>query len=345
LLLFLGAGALTLMPATGWFISRTGTRKVILLSAFVIAATLPLLLVMNSPVPAGIMLFVFGAGIGSIDVAMNAHAVQVQHVSGKPMMSSFHGLFSVGGLFGALGIGLLIKAGLSPVAAAVCVSALLALIGLNQYGRLFNAETERAVIARFSETSASENYSRLSWLNGRVLFLGAMCFAVFLSEGAVLDWGAIFLRDHNGLDEALSGVGYAAFSIAMAFMRLTGDRIISKFSSRRVVIAGSLAAAAGFLLIVVTSWLPLSLLGFIFIGLGAANIVPVFFSEGGRIKNVASTTAIPAITTMGYAGQLAGPALLGLVADQWSLQIAFVATGLLLLIVAIAYGLRKNDAL
>src|SRR5690606_20299599 len=134
-------------------------------------------------------------GIGPIDVAMNAHGAQVQNLYGRPIMSSLHGSFSAGWLVGALGLGALVKMGLPPLYAAVGISALLLLITASQYRYFLDYHTERQVIAQYTETKGStgERKSRFPWLTGSVIFLGVMCFSVFLSEGAMLDWSAVFL--------------------------------------------------------------------------------------------------------------------------------------------------------
>jgi predicted MFS family arabinose efflux permease len=341
LLLLLGAGAIAMMPVSGILAHRYGTRIVIRYSAIIMALTLPLLLLINSPIWMGLALFIFGGAVGTVDVAMNAHGVQVQNSSEKPIMSSLHGLFSVGGLFGALGLGFLMKLGLSPIAAAISIAILLIAIVSWNYQFLFDVHIEKELIRKFSNETEQVKLKGISWLKGSIIFLGLMCFSVFLSEGAMLDWSAVFLDENKGINPEMAGVGYAAFSIAMATMRLLGDKIVSHLSGKTVVIGGSIIAASGIFLAILTPWIATSLLGFVLLGIGAANIVPVFFSEGGRIKNVPATIAIPAISTMGYAGQLAGPALLGFIAYQFSLNIAFAFIGVLMLIVAIAYGLRK----
>jgi len=342
MLLLLGAGAITMMPVSGLFIHRFGSRIVILCASLLMAFVLPLLLIITSPVWMGAALFVFGSAVGTVDVAMNAHGVQVQNRFGKPIMSSLHGLFSVGGLLGSLGLGFLMKLGLAPITAAISISVLLILIVSVKYSSLFNSVMEKAVLTDFSENTQTAAASGFSWLTGSVLFLGAMCFAVFLSEGAMLDWSAVFLLENRGIEEELAGVGYAAFSIAMATMRLLGDKLISRLNGKIVVVRGSLVAAAGLFLVVLTPWVVTSLLGFILLGLGAANIVPVFFSEGGRLKNISPAVSIPAITTMGYAGQLAGPAILGFIAFHFSLPVALSFCGFLLLLVAITYAMRRE---
>lgn len=342
LLLFLGGGALTMMPLSGIFIRKMGSRKVIAVSVLATALLLPWLLVISNIYLMAAALFAFGCGIGTVDVAMNAHGVQVQNIYDKPIMSSLHGLFSVGGLFGSLGLGFLMKIGLEPIVAAISISVLLILLLIIQFKNLFTYEAEREIILKFSHVDEKKSANnRFEWLNSTILILGLMCFIVFLSEGAMLDWSAVFLRDTKDVDAELAGIGYAAFSVAMAVMRLTGDSLISKLNSKIIVIGGSIIAAVGIFILIFSPWIPLYLLGFILLGMGAANIVPVFFSEGGRISGVSPTVSIPAITTMGYAGQLAGPALLGFIAHHFSLTVAFESIALLFIVVAVIYTFRK----
>lgn len=342
LLLFLGGGALVMMPVSGILAGRFGSRIVILCSALVIALILPLLLVLSSDIAMAAALMLFGAGIGSIDVAMNAHAVQVQNLYGRPIMSSLHGLYSVGGLLGALGLGLLIKAGLEPIPAAIGIAVLLVVIAVSQFKYLFSFPEEKAVIARFyTPADNSTPVARYSWLRGSVLFLGLLCFAVFLAEGAVLDWSAVFLRDNKGITPEFAGAGYAAFSVAMAFVRLTGDKLVERWNNKIMVIVGSLIAALGFAITIISPGIYGVLSGYILLGVGAANIVPIFFSDAGRLPGIPPTVSIPVVTTLGYGGALAGPALLGIVAHQYSLPIAFACLVVLLVLVAVAYLFRK----
>lgn len=332
LLLLLGAGAITMMPLGSIFIQRYGSRIVMLVSGIFIALCLPFLLMISNSVLMGMVLFAFGASIGIIDIAMNAYAVQLQKLYNKPIMSSIHGLFSVGGLLGSIGLGFLIQAGLSPIAAEVSIAILLLLTVGWQYKYLLEGKVETQV----------KSGSSFSWLRKSVVFLGILCLIVFLAEGAMLDWSAVFLKENRGVAIEWAGIGYAAFSIAMAIMRLVGDRIVSRLNARKVVVFGSLLSAFGLLLAVLTPWLLTALAGFILLGIGAANIVPIFFSDGGRIKGVSAAVAIPAITTLGYAGQLVGPAALGYIAKQFSLPIAIGFTGILMLFVAVSYALKPS---
>jgi predicted MFS family arabinose efflux permease len=296
----------------------------------VVALFLPLLLLATSSYMLAATLFLFGAGVGSIDVSMNAQAVLVQERFGKHIMSSFHGMFSLGGLLGSFGLGFLIKAGLSPSVAAVSISLLLVLISVTQVKHLLPHSEEHKI------ESGSFVLPK-----GPVLVLGLMCFIVFLAEGSLLDWSAVFLQFSRNFDPSLSGVGYAAFSVAMAVMRLTGDNIIHRLGPAKVVLYGSLLAATGFLIAVLTPWAIAAIFGFVLVGLGAANVVPVFFTAAGRIPNVPPSIALPAVTTLGYAGQLAGPAMIGFLAEVTSLPVALGFVGMSLFVVAFTY--RQRD--
>src|SRR5690606_12189953 len=306
---------------------RFGSRRVMLLGGVSLSLILPVLLLLNNPIAMGVALFLFGASIGAIDIAMNEQAIRVQRLYGRHIMSSFHGFFSVGGLFGALGLGALIKVGLSPLTAAVSISCLLLAIVLTQYKHLLPFE------AKDKQTGSRQ----FRWPKSSVLYLGMMCFIVFLAEGAMLDWSAVFLQFNRNCDLAWSATGYVAFSVARAVMRLTGDRLMNKFSPQQMVIYGSLVAAAGLLLAVGLPWRGAAIGGFILVGLGCANIVPVFFSAAGNMPHTPVHIALPTITTIGYAGQLAGPALLGIIAHALSLPFALAFVAGLLFIVAVSY--------
>jgi predicted MFS family arabinose efflux permease len=355
LLLMLGLGAIAMMPVSGYLSHKFGTRIVILISGLVAAIMLPMLLLISTPIAIGAALFVFGAGIGTIDVAMNAQGIHVQHAYGKQIMSSLHGLFSVGGLCSSLGIGALIKVGLNPVAAAVAIAILLVLILVYNYSRLFDKAMEQRyatagannkdhVSSTAPKAGEQSNGIKNNKFSFAVIYLGLACFVVFLSEGAILDWSALFLRESKNIGIEFAGVGYAAFSIAMATMRLLGDKIVERLSGKLVVSIGGLVGALGLFLAVATPWLATALAGFVLLGIGVANVVPVFFSEAGKIKGMASSIAITIISTMGYAGQLAGPAMLGFIAYHYSLRTALAIVAVLLCAVAIGYSFKKEKA-
>lgn len=325
-LLSMGGGAILAMPFIGPIIQKTGSRIIILVSSIVTAAILPLLTLVDTPLLLGIGLFIFGAAIGSLDVAMNAQAVVVQERMKKPVMSSFHGMFSVGGLSGAMIFGLLVLLDLSPLMSATLIAAALILVSVLFYKHFLdhsNNEEKEAFAFRLPK--------------GPVIMLGVFCFIVFLAEGAMLDWSALFLREDRNFSLSMSGVGYAVFSVSMAAMRFTGDRLVHRYGTNKIIFWGAIAAAAGLLIAVMLPFQAAALGGFFLIGIGAANIVPVLFSAAGKADRQAPELALAAVTTMGYAGQLAGPALIGFVAHITTLPIALGLMAAPLLLVALTY--------
>ena len=326
ILLCLGAGAMTIMPFTGSLINKFGSRIIMLIAALMIAAVLPLLLFASTSISLAVSLYLFGIAIGAIDVSMNAQAVIIQERTGKYIMSSFHGLFSLGGLIGSLGLGFFLGLGLSSTVAIFSISGLLILISLSQYSNLLPHSEEKKV-----------DTAMLIIPKGRVLVLGLMCFVAFLAEGAILDWSAVFLQFHRNFTESTSGIGFAAFSVAMATMRISGDKLIHRFSSQKVVLYGSVIAAIGILSAIIIPFGIATIIGFVLVGIGCANIVPVFFSTAGNLPDMSPSASIAGVTTLGYIGQLAGPALLGFVAELTSLPLALGSVSILLLIVAFTF--------
>lgn len=321
LLLCLGVGSMVAMPLAGALASRFGCRRVLVASTVLISLTLPLLATLSSVPPLVVALFAFGAGLGSLDCVMNIQAVIVERAGSRPMMSGFHGLFSVGGIIGAGGVSGLLSVGASPRVAMLFITAAIVGALIKAAPHLLPYGGERAGPA-------------FAIPHGIVLFIGLLCFIMFLAEGAVLDWSAIFLTSLRGVMPSYGGLGYAAFALSMMVGRLAGDAVVRQLGGALVVVIGSLCAAAGlFLAALCPAWVA-GILGFALMGAGCSNIVPVLYTAVGRQKIMPEHVAIPAITTLGYAGILIGPAAIGVVAQIGSLSIAFLAVGLLLVGVA-----------
>jgi predicted MFS family arabinose efflux permease len=286
-----------------------------------LCVTLPFLAAVSSPLILAAALFAFGAGLGAADASMNIQAVIVERESGRSMMSGFHGLFSLGGIVGAAIMTALLGAAISPLAATLCVAAamIVALAGTASHLLPYARRREGPIFA---------------FPRGIVLFIGVLCFVAFLAEGAILDWAAIFLTAVRGVQPAYGGLGYAAFSLTMTIGRLSGDRIVRHYGGTNVITFGGLCAAAGFALATLVPAWASALIGYALIGVGCSNIVPVLYSCVGRQSVVPEHIAVPAITTLGYAGILAGPAAIGFVAHLASLSAAFQIVAILLVGVA-----------
>jgi len=328
LLLCLGLGSIIAMPATGVMAARRGARPLILLGGFGLIGTLPLLALAGSPLTLGVGLFVFGASLGTIDVAMNVHGADVEGKERRPLMSNFHAHWSIGGFFGAGLMTLLLSLSVPvPVCAAVGAAATLVamLLARPRFLSIAGKAPEPFVFPR-----------------GIVLLFAVLAGITFLVEGAVLDWGALLIIDQGLTPPERAGIGYILFSIAMLIARLTGDRLVAQIGGMATLILGGFVTTVGIATVLAATFVPLALFGFILIGLGAANLVPVLFSAAGRQKIMPPGIAIAAVTTTGYAGILLGPALIGFVSDASSLVIAFwILAGLILTVPASAIWVAR----
>ena len=323
LLLCVGIGSLVTMPASGTAAERFGCRRVLLTAGTLFAMMLLGLSVVDVLPLAVVLLLLFGASMGAIDTVVNIAAVLVEQASGKRLMSGFHGFWSVGGFVGAGLFGLWVgTVGLTPWASTVIAAAIIAAVmlvarsGLLPYG-------------------GGGGGALIAIPRGIVAFIGAIACIAFLVEGAVMDWGGVFLTTVRGMDMAMAGTGFAIFSAAMLVMRLTGDAIVSRLGQRAVVLGGTLCTMLGFLGVIYAPGAAMYL-GFFAIGVGAANVVPVFYSLLGRQDVMPLSTAVPAVSTLGYLGVLMGPAAIGFLAHAIGIADAFL---FLALLVAVEMGI------
>ena len=322
-LLCLGIGSLLAMPVSGVVSTRHGCRKVLMVCGVALCACLPLLASVQNVFTLAAALFFFGAMIGIFDCVMNIQAVIVERDSKRPLMSGFHGFFSLGGLLGAATTSTIMDLGVSPFAtvSAIALAGVLLLMGIRRHVLPYGNPAEGPPFAL---------------PRGEVLFLGMLCMTVFLVEGSMMDWSAVMLAENHGMPVAQAGYGFAAFSLTMTFGRLTGDRIVARVGRRSVVTVGGLLAMGGILLATLLPLWQAALLGYAMVGLGCSNIVPVLFTAVGRQTSMPQSVAVPAMSTLGYAGVLAGPAAIGFIAHHSSLPLAFLLVSALMLFVAIS---------
>jgi len=324
LLLCLGAGSVAAMPITGILCARLGSRPVILAGGYGTALFLPLLAIFDRPASLAAALLAFGAALGSLDVAMNLHAVDVERILGRPLMSGFHALFSIGGFAGAGFMTFMLSSHVSPFRSTIIAAILVALAMALATRHLLRTKDEKQgpffVMPR-----------------GIVLVIALLACIAFLVEGALLDWSALLLVSTRIVSAARGGIGYMLFSIAMTVGRLSGDRVTAKFGNRKVFLLSGLAAVAGFAVLLASHYRLLALSGFVLIGLGAANVVPTLFRRAGTQQEMPASLALAAATGAGYAGVLAGPALVGFIAHSVGLRGAFMALALLMCLVPLLY--------
>ena len=310
LLLCIGVGSLLTMPLSGALAMRLGCRRVVMTASILFAAILLLVSCVDALSLAVPIVLIFGAVMGCIDVVVNIVAVLVEKGIGRRIMSGMHAFWSLGGFVGAglygVWVGLL---GLTPFQSTAIAAGLILLL--------------TAVYGRHLIPYGGGGGALLALPRGLIVFVGMTAFIAFLSEGAVMDWGGVYLTTVRGMDLALAGTGYSVFSAAMLTMRFLGDRVVQRIGALLVAVGGALLAFGGILLVMFAPVDALLYAGFFAIGIGSANIVPVFFSLMGRQNVMPVSAAVSAVSTMGYLGILAGPAAIGFVSSLTTLQTAF----------------------
>ena len=323
LLLCLGIGSVIAMLLTGVLSTRYGSKPIVLAGGFGLAIVLPLLSIAGTPWTLGLSLFAFGAALGSIDVAINIHAIEVEHAAKRPLMSGFHALFSIGGFAGSALMTLLLSNHLGPLPSSLICSVLMLIAMVLAWPRLLR-------------TVQPHQGPLLVMPRGIVLLLAALTAVTFLVEGAMLDWGALLLVGAGLVPAAQGGVGYMLFSIAMTAGRFCGDALVTRVGDHAPLFWGSLVAVAGVAVLLIAPVAVVAMAGFILIGLGASNLVPVLFRRAGTQTTMPVGLAVAAITTSGYSGILVGPAGVGLLAKFWGLPTAFWMLAALLCLVTLS---------
>ena len=310
LLLCIGVGSLLTMPLSGALAMRLGCRRVVMTASILFAAILLLVSCVDALSLAVPIVLIFGAVMGCIDVVVNIVAVLVEKGIGRRIMSGMHAFWSLGGFAGAglygVWVGLL---GLTPFQSTAIAAGLILLLTV--------------VFGRHLIPYGGGGGALLALPRGIIVFVGMTAFIAFLSEGAVMDWGGVYLTTVRGMDLALAGTGYSVFSAAMLTMRFLGDCVVQRIGALSVAVGGALLAFGGILLVMFAPVDALLYVGFFAIGIGSANIVPVFFSLMGRQNVMPVSAAVSAVSTMGYLGILAGPAAIGFVSSLTTLQTAF----------------------
>jgi predicted MFS family arabinose efflux permease len=321
LILLFGAGAVSAMAWAGHLIARHGSKFVT--SLFALTGSFGLLLVALAPnVPvAAITMFLFGGMIGAMDVSMNANAVTAEKMLGRAIMSSSHGFWSLGGFVGG-GLGGIAIQSYGHLVHAVLVTAVAIVLV---------AVSLRHVVA--DAPTPQEHRRFILPRSPAVYLLGLMALLCMNSEGAVLDWGALYMRQELGADIATAGFAYAAFAGTMAAMRFLGDAVRNRFGAVATFRISALVAAAGMLAAGIAPWSWLVIAAFAVSGLGIANMVPILFSAAGNQPGVSSGAGMSVVTTMGYSGILAAPSLIGFVGERTGFSPVFVAIALLLVLV------------
>ncbi len=324
-----GIGALCAMPAAGGLLRRFGSRGVAIVAGLLFPALLTLAILLPSvPLLVGV-LFLVGFNAAGMDVAMNAHAVLVEALLKRRTVSLFHAVFSVGCFAGA-GIQSVLMARHIPDSILVPVfGAVLLSMTLAAAPSLLPKRLEQAQHAREHAAPGPPPRKGLRGLlpahlpHPRLLLLGVLCFSTMVTEGAMGDWSALYLRVVHRLASGTAGYGYTCFAGMMVLGRFSGDAIVARIGELRAIRFGGLLSAAGAAMILLLHPLAWVLLGFTLMGAGVANASPVLYRTAGTLPGFAPGEGIATAVGVGYAGLLVGPPLLGFLAHGAGLPSIF----------------------
>lgn len=330
LLLCIGVSAFIIMPIAGFLGQRFGCKRVMIVGSMGMALTVVGISLFPNIWLCAILLALLGIFMGTLDVNMNVNAVIVEKIAKRRLMSGMHAFWSIGCFVSAGLFSLLAKLGLS----AVIIASIHCLI---IFGVLLICGKS------FLNYKGVSNEKIIAIPRGIVILFGILACISFLGEGAVMDWSGVFLTEIKSVELSLAGVGYAIFSVAMLVVRLIGDKIVQILGEQKTVIWGTLLSGIGFFAVIFIDEFYLLPLGFIFIGLGAANIVPVLYSLLKHQHDMPINNAVTAITSMGYTGVILGPAVLGFIAHGFGITSVFILLGILFCLqVIIAHKVFKK---
>ncbi len=334
-LLALAAGALIAMPIAGQLLNRRSSSGMVRIGGLVEPLLLMLPLLAPSPLTLALALLLLGLANGLLDISMNAHGGAIERRYARPIMSSLHAAWSLGGLGGA---------GLAAVGNAVGVDPRLQMVAIG-LALLALGLAAGPWLGTVTAQTTSGSSDGLVLPSRRALLLGGLAVALMLAEGAMIDWSALYLHHNLALSASVAAAGYAAFAAGMALGRLTGDALNKALGAAQLLRGGSAVGAVvlGGLLVIgqpVVALPALALLGF-----GIANGVPLLFSAAGRLPGIAPAPALATVSTVGYGGLLLGPPLIGFLASATSLPDALGLCAVLLAIVALTASRIAGSAL
>lgn len=335
-LLGLAVGAIAAFPFAGRLIGDFGSARVTMAFGLALALTLPpLAFAPNLPL-LFLALVLAGASNGGMDVSMNAQGVEVERVWQRPILNSMHGFFSLGGFAGA---------GVGAGAAALDLGPRPHFLLITVLGVAALLWARTALIPDDPSAHAGERAPVYALPPRAMIPLGLVVACAAIGEGAMGDWSALYLRDSLEAGPGVAALGFAAFSVAMLGGRFTNDALVARFGPERILRVGGAIAAGGLALGLLVNTVPAVMLGFAAVGLGLAGVFPLGFSAAADQPGIARGRSVAAVATMGYTGFLAGPPLLGWVAELTSLRLALGIVVLLAAAIVVLAGVTRRPAL
>jgi len=312
ILLCLPVGLLTSLPIAGFLVAKYGSRVVVILAAVLYAVTLPLLGSATSATLLMITLFVFGFGGNMLNISINTQAVGTESLYQKPIMASFHGIWSLAGFTGAAVGTLMVRLRVLPAYHFLCIAVLAGLILFIFSGSLLQKDVNH-----------NEKQPIFAKPDKSIINFGLIAFCSMICEGAMFDWSGIYFLKIVRPGAAWVTVGYTAFMCTMATGRFVGDWVAYKLGMKRMLQLSGSMTAGGLLLAVCFPQFITATIGFLIVGAGVSSVIPMIYSAAGKSKRMSPGVAIAAVSTIGYLGFLFGPPFIGFIAQATSLRLSF----------------------
>lgn len=332
ILLALPAGQLLTMPFSGRAVTRFGSKYVLRIAIIGYIISLTNIGLVQAPWQLALALFSFGICGNLCNISVNTQALHAERLYERPIMGSFHGIWSTAGFSGALTGALMMKLNLLPWYHFLIIAALIAFAVLYFQQFLLLTPTSRS----------AASFKRIKKPHGTLLLLGAIAFCCLSAEGCMFDWSGVYFKEVVEAKGFLVSLGYASFMIMMALGRFTGDRLAQRFGRKRMVQLSGLLIFGGMMIAVLFPFLISATIGFMIVGLGVSSIIPLMYSTAGKVKEVASGIAIATVSGVGFFGFLMGPPLIGYIAELSGLPVSFAVIALLGIMISILINRVKE---
>lgn len=330
-LIALPVGLMISLPFSGWFIAKTSSRKIVIIAAFAYVFTLITLGLAENIFQLVAGLFLFGLTGNMLNIAINTQAVGVEALYKRPIMASFHGLWSLAGFTGAAIGTFMIGFKFQPYQHFLIILIIVIIIIILSQRFLLsedvNSKKSQPIFVRPDKS---------------LINLGIIAFCSMICEGAMFDWSGVYFKKVVLAESAWIGAGYTAFMFTMTLGRFIADWLTGYFGLKRILQLSGVLTASGLMIAVIFPSMVTAIIGFLFVGLGVSSVVPLVYSVAGKSKVLSPGVALAAVSTIGFLGFLSGPPLIGLVAGATSLRISFMIIAAMGLCISIVAGNSKN---
>ena len=314
----LPVGQLISLPLSAWLSARFGTKPVMLIASLLYPLTLVLLSTTTSSTQLVLALLLFGLWANMINIAMNTQAVGVESLYGRSIMASFHGLWSLAGFTGAVLGSFFVSVGLTPLIHFSIICGITGMVALASIKNTLPNET--------SEEEAKPIFVKP---DRGILILGLIAFSCMVCEGAMADWSGVYFQKVVETPAHFTTLGYVAFTATMALGRFVGDWLVTRFGVQRMLQLSGSIITTGLLIAVIFPNLISATTGFLLVGFGVSSVVPIVYGLAGKSTTMSASTALAAVSTIGFLGFLIGPPLIGFIAQVAGLRLSFALIAML----------------